>query len=83
MSMSAVLSIDHVSQTFGSGPTAVQALKPTTLEVQAGGGRVTLTVRGSLPGTRPGASLLQTINHRSEMVQEFRRPDRDRAAGPG
>jgi putative ABC transport system ATP-binding protein len=36
MSMPAVLSIDHVSQTFGSGATAVQALKPTTLEVQAG-----------------------------------------------
>ncbi len=34
--MGAVLSIDHVSQTFGSGATAVQALKPTSLDVQAG-----------------------------------------------
>jgi len=32
----AVLEIDHVSQTFGSGDSAVQALKPTSLSVQAG-----------------------------------------------
>ncbi len=31
-----VLAIENVSQTFGSGETAVQALKPTTLAVQAG-----------------------------------------------
>jgi putative ABC transport system ATP-binding protein len=31
-----VLEIHHVSQTFGSGDTAVQALKPTTLSAQAG-----------------------------------------------
>ena len=32
----AVLEIENVSQTFGSGETAVQALKPTTLSVEAG-----------------------------------------------
>jgi putative ABC transport system ATP-binding protein len=32
----AVLEIEKVSQTFGSGETAVQALKPTTLSVDAG-----------------------------------------------
>jgi len=32
----AVLEIENVSQTFGSGDTAVQALKPTTLAVDAG-----------------------------------------------
>jgi putative ABC transport system ATP-binding protein len=32
----AVLEIDQVSQTFGSGETAVQALKPTSLDVAAG-----------------------------------------------
>lgn len=36
MNVSAVLSVDHVSQTFGSGATAVQALKPTSLDVQPG-----------------------------------------------
>jgi putative ABC transport system ATP-binding protein len=32
----AVLEIENVSQTFGSGETAVQALKPASLSVQAG-----------------------------------------------
>jgi putative ABC transport system ATP-binding protein len=32
----AVVDIDHVSQTFGQGDLAVQALKPTTLAVEAG-----------------------------------------------
>jgi putative ABC transport system ATP-binding protein len=32
----AVLEIERVSQTFGTGETAVQALKPTTLAVEAG-----------------------------------------------
>jgi putative ABC transport system ATP-binding protein len=32
----AVLEIERVSQTFGHGDTAVQALKPTSLEVEAG-----------------------------------------------
>jgi putative ABC transport system ATP-binding protein len=31
-----VLAIENVSQTFGSGETAVQALKPTTLKVEPG-----------------------------------------------
>jgi len=34
--MPPVVSIEHVSQTFGSGPMAVQALKPTSLSVDAG-----------------------------------------------
>ena len=32
----AVVQIDNVSQTFGSGETAVQALKPASLAVEAG-----------------------------------------------
>ncbi|MFP5397690.1 MAG: ATP-binding cassette domain-containing protein, partial [Gammaproteobacteria bacterium] len=32
----AVVQIDNVSQTFGQGEQAVQALKPTSLSVEAG-----------------------------------------------
>ena len=55
-----VLEIENVSQTFGHGELAVQALKPTTLSVEAGATKGATKGATVLPGAPTGRALART-----------------------